>query len=498
MENITISDGFFDANLQNLPDFVQKLTADSLTHGNVSAVLENYGAVPGSSRSMSLSPHSTGSPGICRSVSLPTHVMEPMDPPPPPSPISPAARPKIKSESTIQPADSNSPKQPFVPCKVCGDRASGYHYGVTSCEGCKGFFRRSIQKQIEYRCLRDGKCMVIRLNRNRCQYCRFKKCLAVGMSRDSVRFGRVPKRSKSLDEQRVTSTDASLDQTALENKQLAIYDIILNVSQAHHAHCGVTEDKLKNLERKHSTLMTKIEIPDAMVQFSDEELEAQRMLMWHCFSQFITPSIQCVVEFAKRVPGMPDLIQDDQLVLIKSGFFEVWLTRMARMFNQMENYVTFEDGSMIHRDELSVVYAPEFVTAMFDVASSINQLNLNDTEIGLLAAVILATPDRHGISDMKAVETIQDKLIEALKLQVTRNHSTEENLFGTAIVKLSELRALGSHHNEILQYYRANWHRSKTPPLFSEIYDIPKNEPHIPQPVPVPGNASQENAGAYV
>jgi len=75
-------------------------------------------------------------------------------------------------------------------CKVCGDKASGYHYGVTSCEGCKGFFRRSIQKQIEYRCLREGKCHVIRLNRNRCQYCRFMKCLAVGMSKDCKYYHR--------------------------------------------------------------------------------------------------------------------------------------------------------------------------------------------------------------------------------------------------------------------------------------------------------------------
>ncbi|OCT74164.1 nuclear receptor subfamily 1 group D member 2 [Xenopus laevis] len=82
-------------------------------------------------------------------------------------------------------------------CKVCGDVASGFHYGVHACEGCKGFFRRSIQQNIQYKkCLKNESCSILRINRNRCQQCRFKKCLSVGMSRDAVRFGRIPKREK--------------------------------------------------------------------------------------------------------------------------------------------------------------------------------------------------------------------------------------------------------------------------------------------------------------
>ncbi|XP_041963324.1 nuclear receptor subfamily 1 group D member 2a [Alosa sapidissima] len=82
-------------------------------------------------------------------------------------------------------------------CKVCGDVASGFHYGVHACEGCKGFFRRSIQQNIQYKkCLKAESCTIVRINRNRCQQCRFKKCLSVGMSRDAVRFGRIPKREK--------------------------------------------------------------------------------------------------------------------------------------------------------------------------------------------------------------------------------------------------------------------------------------------------------------
>ncbi|XP_011312552.1 orphan steroid hormone receptor 2 [Fopius arisanus] len=77
-------------------------------------------------------------------------------------------------------------------CVVCGDRASGRHYGAISCEGCKGFFKRSIRKQLGYQCRGSKSCEVTKHHRNRCQYCRLQKCLTMGMRSDSVQHERKP------------------------------------------------------------------------------------------------------------------------------------------------------------------------------------------------------------------------------------------------------------------------------------------------------------------
>ncbi|XP_059419120.1 nuclear receptor ROR-beta-like isoform X2 [Carassius carassius] len=83
-----------------------------------------------------------------------------------------------------------------IPCKICGDKSSGIHYGVITCEGCKGFFRRSQQNNAMYSCSRQRNCQIDRTNRNRCQHCRLQKCLALGMSRDAVKFGRMSKKQR--------------------------------------------------------------------------------------------------------------------------------------------------------------------------------------------------------------------------------------------------------------------------------------------------------------
>ncbi|XP_013107416.2 nuclear hormone receptor HR78 isoform X1 [Stomoxys calcitrans] len=77
-------------------------------------------------------------------------------------------------------------------CLVCGDRASGRHYGAISCEGCKGFFKRSIRKQLGYQCRGAMNCEINKHHRNRCQFCRLQKCLASGMRSDSVQHERKP------------------------------------------------------------------------------------------------------------------------------------------------------------------------------------------------------------------------------------------------------------------------------------------------------------------
>ncbi|XP_050186505.1 nuclear receptor ROR-gamma isoform X1 [Myiozetetes cayanensis] len=83
-----------------------------------------------------------------------------------------------------------------IPCKICGDKSSGIHYGVITCEGCKGFFRRSQKSGPSYACSRQQNCPIDRATRNRCQHCRLQKCLRLGMSRDAVKFGRMSKKQR--------------------------------------------------------------------------------------------------------------------------------------------------------------------------------------------------------------------------------------------------------------------------------------------------------------
>lgn len=91
-------------------------------------------------------------------------------------------------------------------CAICGDRASGRHYGLYSCEGCKGFFKRTVRKDLTYACREDRKCIIDKRQRNRCQYCRYQKCLQMGMRREAVQEERQRNKEKNDNEVESSTT----------------------------------------------------------------------------------------------------------------------------------------------------------------------------------------------------------------------------------------------------------------------------------------------------
>ncbi|XP_023847497.1 nuclear receptor subfamily 1 group D member 1 [Salvelinus sp. IW2-2015] len=462
-------------------------------------------------------------------------------------------------------------------CKVCGDIASGFHYGVHACEGCKGFFRRSIQQNINYKmCVKNENCLIMRMNRNRCQHCRFKKCLFVGMSRDSVRFGRIPKREKqrlleemqnymnSLNESNTTMdvdsspiSEAPLSPAEVPSKEAirAIsrsYQDIFASSQGRAAKTGINiNNKNNNLptscpfksnasqETSHGSSgstqgyqscpagpapccsvtndnhhtfpsvdnscysysatsnqnhgQSNIDTPQRgsptdhnCFSIKEETQETQTQTscpwklaagtkvlacplnacpvsaasrsgqqVWEAFSHCFTPAVREVVEFAKGIPGFQELSQHDQVMLLKSGTFQVLMVRYCTLFNPEERTVTFLNGQTYPLSSLRALGMGALLNSMFDFSEKLGTLRLEPEEMALFMAVVLVSADRSGIADMGAVEQLQEGLIRAMRSLIHRRRPEESAaIFPKLLLRLPDLRTLNSLHSDKLLAFR--------------------------------------------
>ncbi|XP_064472270.1 probable nuclear hormone receptor HR3 isoform X5 [Ornithodoros turicata] len=462
----------------------------------------------------------------------------------------------------------------IIPCKVCGDKSSGVHYGVITCEGCKGFFRRSQSSVVNYQCPRQKNCVVDRVNRNRCQYCRLQKCLALGMSRDAVKFGRMSKKQREKVEDEVrfhraqlvrpqgqttgvtqpaqtteTSPDSSVfdqqqtpsssnqitvpfingsytytddlgtytpngyayttttgptiafemstdyvDSTTFEQRQQRQLDTVPDtngllattttpvpattsisshldllaktVSDAHNRTCLYSTDQIQDLMRK------PLDISHVMMykNMAHEEL-------WLDCAQKLTQIIQQIIEFAKMVPGFMKLSQDDQIVLLKAGSFELCILRMSRYYDVNTGSVLYND-SLLPMDAFITQETLEMklVNNVFTFVKSTAEMKLTETELALYSAYVLLSPDRPGLKGITEVQRLSSAILKSLRYELSNTHELpykgDVSAFDCLLAKLPTLREASVLHMDALGKFRRAFPHLEFPALHKELFSV--------------------------
>uniref|UniRef100_T1H9Z9 NR LBD domain-containing protein n=1 Tax=Rhodnius prolixus TaxID=13249 RepID=T1H9Z9_RHOPR len=232
------------------------------------------------------------------------------------------------------------------------------------------------------------------------------------MSRDAVRFGRVPKREKArILAAMQQSTNSKCQEKALAAELEDDQRLLRTVIRAHLDTCEYTREKVEPMiirAREQPSFTASPPTLACPLNPNPQPLTGQQELLQD-FSKRFSPAIRGVVEFAKRIPGFGLLSQDDQVTLLKAGVFEVLLVRLACMFDTQNNSMICLNGQVLKRESIhSGSNARFLMDSMFDFAERLNNLRLTDPEIGLFSSIVVIAPGSYFLHIFLNFKIIKD------------------------------------------------------------------------------------------
>ncbi|XP_056299510.1 retinoic acid receptor RXR-beta-A-like isoform X2 [Pseudoliparis swirei] len=315
-------------------------------------------------------------------------------------------------------------------CVICGDRSSGKHYGVYSCEGCKGFFKRTVRKDLSYTCRDNKECLVDKRQRNRCQYCRYQKCLAMGMKREAVQEER----------QRNREREGELEFSVGVNEEMPV-EKILEAETAVEQKTELHSDGGSAGNSPHDAVTN-------ICQTADKQLFA-------------------LVEWAKRIPHFSELPLDDQVILLRAGWNELLIASFSHRSIGLKDGVLL--ASELQRDNahnagVGAIFDRESVQsaevgAIFDrvlteLVNKMRDMQMDKTELGCLRAIVLFNPDAKGLSNTGEVELLREKVYASLEAYCKQKYPEQQGRFAKLLLRLPALRSIGLKCLEHLFFFK--------------------------------------------
>ncbi|XP_073424485.1 retinoic acid receptor beta isoform X6 [Dendrobates tinctorius] len=360
-----------------------------------------------------------------------------------PSPATIETQSTSSEELVPSPPSPPPPPRVYKPCFVCQDKSSGYHYGVSACEGCKGFFRRSIQKNMVYTCHREKNCVINKVTRNRCQYCRLQRCFEVGMSKESVRNDRNKKKKEPSKHE------------CIENYEMT----------------AELDDLTEKIKKAHQeTFPSLCQLGKYTTNSSADQRVRLDLGLWDKFSELATKCIIKIVEFAKRLPGFTSLTIADQITLLKAACLDILILRICTRYTPEQDTMTFSDGLTLNRTQMHNAGFGPLTDLVFTFANQLLPLEMDDTETGLLSAICLICEDRQDLEEPAKVDKLQEPLLEALKIYIRKRRPNKPHMFPKILMKITDLRSISAKGAERVITLKLEIPGSM-PPLIQEMLE---------------------------
>ncbi|CAH1277456.1 ESRRA [Branchiostoma lanceolatum] len=304
-------------------------------------------------------------------------------------------------------------------CLVCGDVASGFHYGVASCEACKAFFKRTIQGNIEYSCPATNECEITKRRRKSCQACRFTKCLKVGMLKEGVRLDRV-RGGRQKYKRKIDADPSSYVQQAPALKKPSNGQVNKIV-----AHLMVAEPEKLYAMPDPTTPDSELKTLTTLCDLADRELVV-------------------IIGWAKHIPGFSNLSLSDQMSLLQSGWMEILILGLAFRSLHYDSRLVFAEDYIIDEEQSRVAGLEELSRHILRLVGRLKALGVEKEEFVVLKAMALLNSDSVYVEDHEAVQKLQDVLHDALQDHDLNAHPSDSRRIGKILMMLPLLREVAT------------------------------------------------------
>ncbi|XP_014012623.1 hepatocyte nuclear factor 4-gamma isoform X1 [Salmo salar] len=299
-------------------------------------------------------------------------------------------------------------------CAICGDKATGKHYGASSCDGCKGFFRRSIRKNHIYSCRFNRQCVVDKDKRNQCRFCRLHKCFRAGMKKEAVQNerDRISSRRNIQDSQDLPPITVLAQAESLSQQ--------ISVSSPRGA-VDVSEQKSAGVG----------DVCDSM---------RQQLLV--------------LVEWAKYIPAFGELPLDDQVSLLRAHAGEHLLLGVAKRSMPYKDILLLGNGCVIHGSSAEPDIGRVANRVLDELVLPFQDIQIDDNEYAALKAIVFFDPDAKSLRDPSKIKAMRLQVQMSLEDYINDRQYDSRGRFGELLLLLPTLQSITWQMIEQLQFVK--------------------------------------------